>query len=247
MSFFDWAAPMLLDAGRSYVEGQIYQGANNRAADIAVQNAQQQLKMQQDAEQRANAQYTLEQQALQRLQGQASPAIARTNEIIARNPGLTPAQQLAVDEARRQTSNMLAASGQAGDARAVVAGVGKVAGDMRANFIDRNQSVSDQAALSQTGNYYNAGTNSANVHGQIAQNAMSAVQNQAKTVDNIGQAQVDQERGNAVIQGTAFRDISGLISDEMKNNAVQKNQGQYTGLDKKKPVSQQYSGSSFGG
>lgn len=249
MSWYDWLAP-IVKAGTSAYDAISSTNANNQATQTSNQAQQQALIAKQEGQKAAQAQYVLEQERLQNMQATAAPAIQKVQQLINRNPGLTPAQQLALDEARRQGVNTMVAGGMAGNGRALTAGIRSVEDTMRSNFIDSNQKESNQAATGLAGQYYTAGQSAANVNNLMAKNAVDGGANSAAAITDVGASNYLNTLANQKINtnavGGALTDISGVISNQMKQNAMQNNgDGQYTGINKKQV--QQPSGQTFGG
>lgn len=248
MSWYDWLKP-IVDIGSKVYSNVASTNANNQAAQTSNQAQQQALAAQQEAQRAAQATYVVEQEQFQNMQATAAPAIQKVQQLINRNPGLTPAQQLALDEARRQSINTMVAGGMAGNGRALTAGVRSVEDTMRSNFIDNNARESNQAATGLAGQYYTAGNSAANVNNLMANNALNGGKNAASAITDIGATNAsnivqNQQTSNATVGG-ALTDISGLIADQAKQSALRNgNEGQYTGLNKKQ---QNKDTQSFGG
>lgn len=237
MSWYDWLAPVL-QIGSTIFNANSNINANDRIAQTSNQATQAAAAAKAEAQRAAQAQYGVEEQKLQELQSSAAPALSKVNQLINRNPGLTPAQQMALDEARRQSMNSLVAGGMAGDGRALTAGVRNIEDNMRANFIDANQQASNQAATGLAGQYYTTGTAAANVNNNIAKSLVDTGTDAASAINDVGQTNAKNIMSNqnqtTASAGTALNDIVGAITAQQKANALRNNNdGQYTGLNKK--------------
>jgi hypothetical protein len=132
--------------------------------------------------------------------------------VIGRGTALTPAQQQALDDARRTTIDALQGGDLRGSAGATVAAVRDVEGRMRGDFMSQNQNRADTAATALSGQYFNQGKNSADLDlsrgATVSQGLMSnANVNAANTM------------GQATIKGQAIGDIGAIIADEAKRRS----------------------------
>lgn len=150
----------------------------------------------------ATASLVQKQQDLKKLQAAAQPGITQQYNTIARQNVLTPAQQTAINTARDTTLTALNQGGLRGSGRATVAAVKDVEGTLRNQYLDANRTRADSAASSLAGNYFNAGTNAAQVSPQI------------------GETHGTNTLATAIQTGKAIGDIGALIADEQKNKKI---------------------------
>lgn len=230
MSWFDWVPAIITGAADIY--GNITKNdANNQAAGIS-----------QDATRTATGQlvsglnqsigsYDASKTNDTNMQQQSAPGVYQQQKAIADQNVLTPAQQLAIDQARQQNATQLAASGLGGSGRANVASNQFVTDNTTANFMNQNRARADTAGSALSGQYFNAGqdintqnTNIGNAQQKIGQ------ANAASTLD-IGAIQSGNVNANAGVNtstaqniaGTAGGAISGAASNDIKSMIAQAN------------------------
>lgn len=166
------------------------------------------------------------------LQGQSAAGVAQQQQAIAQSNTLTPAQQLALAEARRQTVNSLNSSDLRGSGRATVAAVKNVDDTMTAQLMDANRARGDQAASALSGQYFNAGQNANTQNANIAASQQQVGKDQGTGINQVGNIQA----GNTVntanndtntagyvsnqVTGSALNDIGSTIAAQTKRNAT---------------------------
>lgn len=189
MSWYDGLADLLPTVVS--VGSQIYTNNQKQEANKAATAAQQAGLLRQE-------------QIEQQNQNIGSQGTASLEQQVQRGAAITPAQQIALDNARRDTLNALSVGGLQGSGRATVAAVNNVDSNMRTNFMQGNQNTANQAASGLSGQYFNAGT-------ALGNNAI-----------NQGDKQSNQIIGNTGLGTSSLNDISGAIADYTKNqNASQ--------------------------
>lgn len=202
-SFWNWA-PTLLQIGTT-IWGASKQADATQAAAQTAANAQNNATA-------AQLQgIELARQTMQQQQAAASPGLVAMQNTVTRGNALTDAQRTALDEARRTAIDSLRGSGLRGSARATTATVGKIEGDMRNQYLDANQNRADQAAQTLSGQYFNAGNNTANLQ-TGAGNAVS------QGLTSVGDINASSQLGTATTTGKAIGDIGAIIADEIKSN-----------------------------
>lgn len=154
-SFF--SGPNLLSTGLQLVGMKINADANKRAANIAQAGQRAQISAIQEGN-RAS------QERLDAIEQQTAPASEYLRNVIAVDPNaLTPSQNLALEDVRRESANRLAASGLRGAGRATTSALRKVEADFVGNAIDQNRRRADSAAGVLAGQGYSAAVRSAGV------------------------------------------------------------------------------------
>lgn len=198
----NWIAPVLL-AGATVYGASTSAAANDRAAQIAQQGAQQRAA----AIQQSNA---LAQQRFTNAQAVAAPAVEREKQIMYQGDTLTPAQQTQISDARRVATNQLALSPLRGSGRATVAAIRKTEGDLTNQLTTQNRARADAATSSLNQQYFGANTQAANLDVASGQ----AIGNAANDVGQIG---ADQTTSDAQLQGKAIGDIASIVNGAYKD------------------------------
>lgn len=156
------------------------------------------------------------------LQGEASPGLVATQDIIGRGEELTPYQIEGLNTARRTTLDALQGGSLRGSARATAETVKDVEGTMRNQYIQQNRNRSDTAAQNLSGQYFNAGNQIANLNtqsGRIASEGLTASGTAlANSINTQGQNTATNTQNQAAIKGTAIGDIASLIADQYKTS-----------------------------
>jgi hypothetical protein len=197
----DWVGAAI--GGAASVAGAVISSnANQAAAEKAAAGAQAQA----DAIKQGNA---LAQQRFEKVQGDTAGALQYQQETIAGANGLTPQQQAALEDTRRQTNNALAVSGLRGSGRAAVAAVRRTEADFTNNALDQNRRRADQAASSLSGQYFQAGNQAANTD---VRSGMAQGQANFQT----GMIGAEQGIADATQRGRAIGDIASIINDTAK-------------------------------
>ena len=210
MSFWEAILPTVLSVGAT-----VY-GAN-QSSKATQQAAQQTYDATQAATEAQLEGLRVAQQNLEVNRRAASPGLVATNRIIARGSKLTPEQEMAVADTRKQALNALKGSSLRGSARATSAVVNDVDTRTRNNFMTQNQNAADNAAKSLAGQYFGAGTN-------IANNATNQGTTISQGLTNSGIIQASNTLGQDAIKGRAIGDVGALISDALKSQ-VQEERG----------------------
>lgn len=198
MSFWSFL-PSIVTAGATLYGASQATKSSDRAADQALEATREASRV---SEANLNANRSA-----------ASPGLLRTQEIINRGSKLTPEQQQAVDDSRRQSINALKGSSLRGSARATSAVVSDTDNRIRNNFMQSNRNTSDGAALGLAGQYFNANTSSAN---SLSNNLI-----------NQGNIEASNTLGQGALRGGAIGDVGAVISDTLKNDVIKKRDSSY--------------------
>lgn len=150
----------------------------------------------------------------------ASPGLLRIQEVIARGAQLTPEQELAVDDSRREALNALKGSSLRGSGRATSAIVSDVDNRTRTAFMDSNRRAADTAAAGLSGQYFGAGTN-------IANNATATGNAVSTGLVNTGTIQASNTLGQGALRGQAIGDVGAIIADAAKEQFQEERKRQY--------------------
>lgn len=220
MSSWDWVKSFAKDVLPAIVGVGATVYGTKVAADAqkdAVKTANQAQKQATQADLQG---LQMAQQNVQQLQGAASPGLMRMQDIIGRGEQLTPEQVLALDDARRTTTDALNGGSLRGSARATVAAINDVDGRMRTGFMAQNRQQADTAAANLSGQYFNAGNNIANLNRDVG-NTVS------QGLINTGQNNVTSGINQAAIKGQAIGDIGAVIADSIKQSNNGKRDSSY--------------------
>lgn len=227
MSFWDFV-PDIITVGASLWGADQQQKANTQSAEVAAQantqSAEQLLQAQQEATAAQQAGIEAATDVYQMQRADASPGLIHNQNIIGRGADLIPAQQRALDEARRTTIDSLHGGALRGSARATAATVGDVEGRMRDSYLEQNRNRADQAASNLSGQYFNAGSNEANMNLQTGNTASQGLINTGQITSSNTQEQakntINANQNTASIKGAAIGDISAVIADQVKQNRI---------------------------
>jgi hypothetical protein len=199
-SWYDWL-PAIVQGGATLWGAQKASNANVTAARIAA-----------DATNRATAAQIAQQEEARKVlaanQAAASPGLTAMQSQIARGPRLTPLQQQNIADARQQTVASIS-PGLRGSGAATVAAVRKVEDNLTRGYMDSNQTAADRAAQSLSGQYFNAGTNT-------AQSLSNSGQTLASGLTAIGDINANQYTKSADTTGKAIGDIGAIIADQYR-------------------------------
>ena len=212
MGFWDWV-PKAVEIGATLWGAKQQSDTQNQAANTAVQANQAATAAALEGNRVATS-------AMERQQAAASPGLMHVQEVIGRGEGLTPAQELSLNDARRTTLDTLHGGSLRGSARATVAAVQDVDGRMRADMIDRNRARADTAATNLSGQYFNSGNQIANLN-TSAGNVASA------GLINTGNVESANTMGQGIIKGQAIGDIGAIIADQLKSDDNKKRDSSY--------------------
>lgn len=211
-SFWDFL-PTIVTAGAT-----IY-GAK-QASDVKEKAASQALSAQQGATAAEQEAIKVAQRNMERQQQMASPGLMALQSIIGRGEQLTPAQMIALEDARRTSLDSLQGGSLRGSARATAAVVNDVEGRMRAGFMDSNRSRADQAASNLSGQYFNAGNNISDLN---LKSGLSASQG----LMNTGEINAANTIGQGAVKGQAIGDLGAIIADQVKRSSVESRDSSY--------------------
>lgn len=226
MSWFDWV-PTLLNVGTQLYTNSTANAASRSAANTEAAAAKAAADAQVAGQQQAAGYYAASKANDQALQTQAAPGVSQQQLAIAQQNTLTPAQNLALDNARRQSMTALNTSGLRGSGRATVATIKDVDNTMRTQYMDQNRQRADQAATALSSQYFTSGRDINNSNTQIGQSKVGAGQATAQGITGAADANaagtlaVGQQ--NVDTSGQAINDIASQIA-----SANKKNQSSYT-------------------
>jgi len=211
-SFWDFV-PTIISAGATLYGAKQASDNNNKAAQQAVAAQQQATAAEQEAIRTA-------QRNMERQQQMASPGLMALQSVIGRGEQLTPAQILALEDARRTSLDSLQGGSLRGSARATAAVVNDVEGRMRTGFMDSNRSRADQAASNLSGQYFNAGNNISDLN-------LSAGRSASQGLMNTGDISASNTIGQGRIKGQAIGDVGALIADQLKRSETERRDSSY--------------------
>lgn len=213
MSFWEGLLKVAVPAAATLYGAKMASDASDKAAKQATQATQAGTDVQLEG-------LKVAQQNLEVNRRAASPGLLRTQEIIARGSRLTPEQEQAVEDSRRQSINALKGSSLRGSARATSALVSDTDKRVRNNFMTQNQNAADSAARSLAGQYFGAGTN-------IANNATQTGNAVSQGLVNQGNIQASNTLGQGALRGQAIGDVGAIIADSVKNDFQDKRDSSY--------------------
>lgn len=226
MSYWNWlpqvasVAATLYGASQSQKSQEKATTAANKSTEAATQAS---IQAQREATAAELAKLELAKGVLQTQQKQASPGLVGLQTIIGRGETLTPAQELALSDARRETTNALQGSGLRGSARATAATIQDVEGRMRTGFIDANRNRSDSASSSLASQYFSAGDKTADIYGTQGQRVSQGLVNvgdlNQRNIAQQGQNVTDNILNTGTIKGSAIGNIGAVIADEIKRKS----------------------------
>lgn len=216
MSFWSSVLPAAITAGASLWGASRQSDAQDEAAKIAA-GAQGRATA---AEVEANKQAVTVMQNQQRM---ASPGLLALQGIVGRGEKLTPAQELALEDARRTTLDALQGGSLRGSARATAATVNDVDGRMRTGFMDQNRSRADSAAGALSSQYFSSGNNIADLN-------LSGGKSVSSGLLNTGEINAANTLGQSNIQSRAIGDIGAIIADQMKSADSKKRDSSYEAI-----------------
>lgn len=211
-SYWDWL-PAAITAGATLWGASQQAKTTEKAANTAAKAQAGATAAEQKAIDVAQGQMRTQQAA-------ASPGLMAIQDVIGRGEGLTPAQELALSDARRTTLDTLQGGSLRGSARATAATVNDVEGRMRTGFMDTNRQRVDQAASNLSGQYFNAGNN-------IADLSLATGKSASAGLLNTGDINAANTMGQGIIKGQAIGDIGAVIADQMKQNDREKRDSSY--------------------
>lgn len=213
MSFWDSILKVALPAATTIYGSYQTQKSSAKAAQQAVnaQNAATQAQV---------SGLNQTQQTLQANQDAAAPGLLRTQEVISRGSTLTPEQEQAVEDSRRQSLNALQGSSLRGSGRATSAIVSDVDRRTRNAFMDQNRNAADSAAAGLTNQYFNAGNN---IAGTSAQKGTAV----STGLLNTGSVNAANTLGQGASRGQVIGDIGAIISDQAKQKSNEKRESSY--------------------
>lgn len=219
MSWFDWI-PAAINVGSTLLNRSTANDAIKSASQTQAEAAQRGAQAQVDAANAAKGYYASSITNDQAMQGQAAPGVAQQQTAITQQNTLTPAQEMALENARRQSVNGLNSSGLRGSGRATVAAVKNIDDTMRGGFMDQNRARADTAASALSNQYFTTGRdiNTQNANSATAGiNAGTAV---GKGITDAGAATAAGAIGtgqqNVIATGQAINDIGSAIAAENK-------------------------------
>ncbi len=215
MSFWGAVLNTVVPAALNIYGAKQSSKAADKAASQATSATQAGVKAQQDA-------LDFSKQVYQDSRTAASPGLRATQNIVQRGSDLTPEQEQAVIDSRRQSLNALQGSSLRGSARATSALIADTDKRVRNNFMSQNRNASDRAALSLTGQYFNS-------NNQIANNATQSGNVASQGLTTQGNIQAANTLGQSAIKGQAIGDIGAIIADSLKQN--QQKQQKYQQID----------------
>ncbi len=191
-------------SGGNWLPAALMTGATIYSATTASNANRQAAQIQANA---INQSTALANQRFQAVQQQAAPGIAYQQQAIqqAGTGGLTAAQNIAVDDARKQAVNAMSVSGLRGSGAAVTDAVRRVEAGTTANFMDQNQGRADRAATALSSQYFGAA------------NAMGA--NDTRAGYATGQIGADLTTSDASLRGRAIGDIATIIADASRDGS----------------------------
>lgn len=194
MSWYDWVPQVASD-----IYGAITKtNANNQAAQTATAATQQATQQELEGLTAAQGSYAASRANDAALQEQAAPGVGQQQLAIAQQNTLTPAQQLALTEARRQSINALNSSDLRGSGRATVATVKNVDDNLSASLMAQNRARADAAAGTLSNQYFTTGRD-INTQNQLT-----------------GAAQIQSGK----VAGAGTQDIGAIQSGQTLNNAA---------------------------
>lgn len=221
MSWFDWI-PTALSIGGTLLNRATANDAIKSATDAQVDAANRGAKAEVDAADAAKGYYAASQTNDRAMQTQAAPGVAQQQTAIAQQNVLTPAQMLALDNARRQSVNTLNSSALRGSGRATVAAIKNVDDTMRTGLMDQNRARADSAASALSGQYFTAGRDINTQNSNAATASINAGKAVSTGINAAGdaQAQGDIATGtqNVIATGQAINDIGSAIAAENKKH-----------------------------
>lgn len=219
MSWFDWVPTLI--TGASAIYGDLTKtAANNQASQISQQATQTATQQALAGLTQSEGSYDASKTNDQALQTQSAPGVANQQTAIAQQNQITPAQQLALDEARRSTITGLNSSDLRGSGRATVAAVKNVDSTMQANDLAANRARADQAGSALSSQYFNAGQNINQQNTNIASAQQKAGQVAGAGTLDVGQTQAGNVTGNAGIDASAAKEISGSVQAPVSGQAI---------------------------
>lgn len=195
--------PALISGGTMLYGSKLASDANSRAAASALQGQRE-----------ANAAIiqgnNLAQERFNQAQQQTAPGTTYLRSLVSADPNvLSPSQQRQLDTLRRTTGAQLAASGLRGAGRAVTKSIRDVESDYTSRAIDSNRARSDMAAGNLSGQYFNAGNNSANASVNTGNAIGQGALNTAGTVANADIA-------TAATQGQTLGAVASIFANANK-------------------------------
>ena len=141
----------------------------------------------------------------------AAPATSYLRRIIAtEGGGLTPGQQLQLEDTRRASRNQLASSGLRGSGRATTAALRQVEADTLGNFATENRNRAQNAANLLQGQGLSATS-------QAAQTGVNTAIQQGQGITASGYAQGGSDIANAGLKGQALGDIASIVASDIKD------------------------------
>lgn len=238
MSWFDFV-PSLLNVGANIYGAVTKNNANDQASQVSTDAERRATQQELDGINAAKGNYASSITNDQALQTQSAPGVAQQQLAISQQNTLTPAQQLALTNARRDTINNLNTSGLAGSGRAAVAATNQVSNTMQTGFMDTNRARADTAASGLSNQYFTSGRDintqnsnigNANIQGGKVAGAGTLGIGQIQSGNIIGNAGVDASTAQNVagalappVAGQAINDINSAV------NAYNKSRSTYTG------------------
>lgn len=226
MSWFDWI-PTALNIGGTLLNRSMANDAIKSATQAQVDAANRGAQAEVDASNAAKGYYAKSAVNDQAMQQQAAPGVYQQQQAIQQQNTLTPAQQMAIDNARRQSVNTLNGGNLRGSARATVAAVKNVDDTMRGQYMDQNRGRADTAASALSSQYFTSGRdiNTQNSNAATAGiNAGKAVNTGLNTAgDATARGDIGVGQQNVIATGQAINDIASQIAADNK-----KHQSSYT-------------------
>lgn len=207
-SFVKDVLPTVLKTGATIYGAKQSSDATALAGQQATQASQEATAAYLEGLRQSQLQFEQQQKA-------ASPGLRALQGQVARGARLTPDQERAVEDSRRESINALKGSSLRGSARATSAIVSDTDTRVRGGFRERNIRQSDDAAKALSGQYFGAGSNLANTYanqGNIASQGLL----------NTGNIQSSSTLGQGAIKGQAIGDIGAIIADQIKNSELEK-------------------------
>lgn len=139
--------------------------------------------------------------------------------------GFTPAQEIVLDDAARESSARLAAGGLRGAGRAITEGVLEDRRRREAGFLDENRARQDRARLERAGSFEREGTGVGNIEtgsaAQIGGAAQRGGELGAIGTSRAGQIEAGGTLANANLIGQTLGTIAAVTADAQKRNLVE--------------------------
>ncbi len=197
-------APALLTLAGTYIASDANARAAQKARAAQVQGAQITADAIRQGSEDAQA-------TLRDLRTESAPAVSYLRRVVAEPGDLTPAQQVQLDDLRRNVTNTIHSSPFAGSGRAAAALFRRAESDFTNTALDNNRARADNAARTMYGASTGAATGIATNQASTG-TAIGKVTGEALTKGGLYDAQADI--ANGTLTGRALGDIGSLIATE---------------------------------